>query len=229
MFSGVRMNFFLRGFITTLLLVIFTIIHNCASYSTFQSVEVLEPKEKALGFGFPGIFVPDEEIMAFTVELFGRYGINEKWDIGSKISGLPGYFGTFSADAKYQILTDPLFVSAGLGLSYTSVVELSNTHPSGLQHDKKEAVWGLHPMILAGNKNFYGGFKYLHFSNLGFLDLINISSSGKYEASIPGIVIGASIGDKNKVFPELNIYFPPGDNSEHFMIWGIGFQFAISR
>jgi hypothetical protein len=192
----------------------------CASYSTFQTPEVLEPGEKTLGIGYTvGINSETGENSGDMLEAFGRYGIKQNWDIGMKVAGAPPLWGVYIADVKYQLKSEPLFVAADIGISYSKL--------EGIFEDTDIITWGLYPMIIAGTKHVHAGVKLVYMNTSGEIDMFGSSTPFKGSATFPGLFLGFRIGNKYRLMPELNVYFPSGKDSEPFKVGGICFQFAF--
>jgi hypothetical protein len=198
------------------------ILQGCASYSTFQSVEVMEPGEGAWGMGITGGI--DSDLNTYKdgnlTELYGRFNLKKNWDMGLKMSGFLPVSGVYLADVKYQVLSRPFYVSGDLGLSYSHLYRKGR---------KDIGIFGLHPMIMAGTKRVYCGIKVVSLVSTGSVELYGSPYRLKNSIAYPGLFFGGNIGNEFKIMPEFHIYFPNESGAEPFKMWGIGFQFAISR
>jgi len=177
------------------------IFAGCASFSTFQSPQVLEPGKRSLGIGISETINPDENKMVVgPLDIYGRFGIVRNIDVGIKLSGgipfpLPPWVVLF-ADVKYQFSEKPLIVSGDLGYSLFRLEDIT--------------TYGIYPMVLLGNEYFYSGLKIVYLSSSGLVNLIDSAISFKWSTAFPGITIGTIFGDKTKVFLEGNFYFSSG-------------------
>ena len=118
-----------------------------AGCTTLQTPEVLEPGERALGFG--AVMLTDRWDTVPTALLFWRNGLADRLDIGIKAE-LP-FPPSLVFDMKYQIVRrDPWLVALDLGLA-------ASMFEGGLYYSAGGI--GAVPMILAGTKRFYAGAK----------------------------------------------------------------------
>ncbi|MDD5569311.1 MAG: hypothetical protein PHG23_02780 [Candidatus Pacebacteria bacterium] len=157
----------------------------CASFSlnTAQSPKVLNVHENVYGVSVlpvPKTFY-DTTLSAksLTYELFGRFGQFEKVDFGLKMGLFASMFPYFYLDGKYQFISDPIFSSLILGVSFAPNFGI--------------VVYTLHSTLLFGKDYLYAGAKFNYNNFLG---------------PFPGAVLGCQIGPKQiKILPELNIYW----------------------
>jgi hypothetical protein len=185
--------------------IIFT---GCASFSTYQSPEVLEPQEKALGIGFSEIFNADNsKITSGPMEIYGRFGIVKNLDVGVKLAGFIPWLTVFT-DVKYQFLREPIMVSADLGYSFFHLEDIT-TH-------------GLYPMVLLGRKYLYGGIKAIYLSSWGTIEPFDESAISGH-LFFPGVVVGTSFGDRTRLLLEANIYFTE-DRNTPLIFMGVALQ-----
>ena len=185
------------------------ILSSCISFSTLQTPKVMEENESTFGVG--AIAVPiDGEILCCGTEIYARFPFFKKADFGLKAFGLPG-FGTITGDIKYQVLDDPFYLSFDLALTYTSV----KGGGSGS---------GVIPAVFIGTDRIFGGAKMIY-SSIEYEGLFN-SSSQKVSVDFPGVFLGGSIGDKWRVLPVVNLYFPTG-SEDSFFIYNLGLQYTF--
>src|SRR5690606_41558405 len=59
----------------------------CVSFSTFQVPEPVDHGEIVLGLGATSMVAGSD--FGFAPELYGRYGVARKWDIGLKLARVP--------------------------------------------------------------------------------------------------------------------------------------------
>lgn len=103
---------------------------SCVSNKSFQTARTTNQGELGYGFGLavPELtYIPDAtDLGGIAGELFARYGITEKLDIGINVTLL----GTSGLDLKYQYLGDKESAFAGaLGFSFaTSSIENNNVN-----------------------------------------------------------------------------------------------------
>ncbi len=165
------------------------ILSGCVSLSTYQSPKILDKGDAQVGVGMLAGFGEIREVALGEVSLIGRYGISDRMDIGAKIYGLPHLVQFYSlyGDLRYQLLTEPLYVSGAFGVSTFHVEDYRST--------------GLYPTIMFGTERIYGGVKWIRM----------ISSSDEMEESLgtnfAGVVAGATFGKRLSFMPELNVYF----------------------
>ena len=179
-------------------------IKGCISLSTYQSPKIIEKGKAQIGAGMLAGFGGNGETGFGELLLIGRYGISDRIDIGAKIYGMPVVIKYYSlyGDIRYQILTEPLYVSGALGISTFHIDNYRTT--------------GLYPTIMFGTERIYGGMKWIQ--------LIASSDEAKETlgTNFPGVVAGASFGRSFSFMPELNVYFA---EDELLVFPGIGLQY----
>jgi hypothetical protein len=183
-------------------------------YPAFQTPETLPPGKISLGMNFAGgpKFSSGSEnsgLGEFEFGICAREGITSNLDAGLRLS-LP--WGVM-VDAKYRFLGRPLSAAADLGFSYLPSTDIGFDSPDRVQ------VFAWYPMVLAGNSHFYGGLKSAlvleHHTDLGNVDFY----------AMPGLLVGASLGRRFKVLPELNVFYRRGtnfDSHERVVTAGVG-------
>lgn len=174
----------------------------CVSLSTFQSPVPLEKGRLALGAGAVALIPSDSsESAGLMPELYARYGLGSDVDVTGKFLGIPP-FGALYGDVKFRMAREPFSVSGVLGASVAGTDSLYTV--------------GFYPMLLAGSEHFYVGGKAILFSaNAG--DIVEDVSSSMY-----GLVVGASLGQRMRFLPELNLYF---GGEKVLPVFGVGFQY----
>jgi hypothetical protein len=197
--------------ITIILLLVLSSLAGCMSYTTLQSPKTLEPAEVLIG---TGAAVPVEKGSGFMYELNSRVGIVRNFDIGAKLVVGSLIF----LDGKYQILRDPINISADLGWSYFSY--------SGVVGNSKGKTTCWYPMIIAGQDHLYVAVKKVYMSTEGEFELF---TTWKYSGSgwiSTNIVAGAILGEKIRLIPEVNLIIPD-NGKKSIVIPAIGLQFIF--
>jgi hypothetical protein len=179
------------------------------SYTTLQSPKTLEPAEILIGAG-----VSSPEARGAWIEVNTRVGILQNFDAGVKFDAGSLIF----LDGKYQIIRDPIYISADLGWSYFS-------HSGDIgRNTGKTTCW--YPMIIAGQENWYVGVKRVHMSTEGEFELFtswSYSGSGWISTNI---VAGGILGEKIRFIPEVNLIIPDHGNKS-IIVPAIGLQFIL--
>ncbi len=179
------------------------LLSGCASMSTMQTARTTNEGE--VGYSFGGGYVSTEmpiedvdtlSINAPMLEVGARYGVNDKLDVGGKIT----IIGTAVADAKYQFLGDKeskVAGSAGFGIGYLSME--SGDTKSNLYDLMVPAYFSYHP---AEWLSFYTSPKYVF--------RLNAYDSGEETGSEAshwyGAGAGMRIGKKTGVFIEYTYF-----------------------
>jgi hypothetical protein len=161
------------------------------------------PKDK-YEIGAGGSFIANEdEVQIVNLELFGRIGLGKNFDTGVKVFGLPGLYGSFMTDLKYQIIDDPIYISADLGGSYC--------------YSHIVNYYDVYPMLIAGTENIYGGYRRIY--RYGNADDSKIEFSGYMQS----FFIGFKTGPGPYLRPEIAYYF--NNSKTGFLVFGLGLQF----
>ncbi len=196
------------------LVILVLFLMNCASFTTFQTPEVLKEGEFSVGVGGAGLLLLESSGPRMTIgsaDLFARYGLGADTDIGFKLSGIFPFLVAFG-DIKHQFLKKPLALSADMGVSLFAFDEYRTV--------------GLYPMMLAGVKPFFAGVR------LTYLIMGKESSTGgspffasgsEVTALLPSVVLGMYLGDRFQIIPEINFY--QNFEGESFYFLGLGFQY----
>jgi hypothetical protein len=196
--------------LTILFLCVGILLSGCMSYTTLQSPNTLEPGQILLGGGIATSF----EGGSPSLELNSRVGIIRRLDVGAKLA-IPSL--TF-LDAKYQVVYEPLYVSADLGWSY-----FSNSSQSS--HDNGTTT-GWYPMIIVGQDHWYAGFKQVFLNSdveFEFFGRKNFNYSGLWSTNI---VIGGIFGTNVRMMPEINFIMIRGSDKP-IVVPAIGVQVVL--
>ena len=177
-------------------------------YAVTEPPEVLPPGRVALSAvagassGGGGSLFPVPSELAVQ----GNVGLLPGVDAGLRLSALSGIYG----EVRGQVLSEPLFVCAGLGASYSGWYDVSLfTDWDG----EKAQVMGLYPTITVGNRYMYGGVR------------VSVQRArDKLEGGMPSwdrisypvtpeLVFGATLGNRLQVIPECYLAMNFGDGS----------------
>lgn len=162
--------------------------------------------------GFGPIFLEDavdEDFLMFSL-IFGafasvRHGVSERLEVGGSI----GMFNGMTAEAKYNLVPGPLFVSANLALSTGILFDIDIW--GGGDGEAVSSV-GLHPALLVGTERIYGGAK-----------LITFPLNPHVQRPWTVVFAGGSFGSRSRIVPEIAWLRDPNDG-EATWIAGIGVQ-----
>ncbi len=198
-----------------ILLSIITIVAfaGCMSYTTLQSPKTLDGGEVLMGGG-----VSSPDIRAPLIEVNTRIGIIRNFDVGAKFD-----FGSLVfLDGKFQIIQEPIYLSADLGWSY-----FSHTGDFGGSNVSKGKTTCWYPMIIAGQDNWYIGVKRVYMSTDGEFEIIGDWKYGGSGWFSTHVVAGGIIGERVRFMPEVNFIIP--DNGHRTLIVpAIGIQFILN-
>ncbi len=204
------------------LLVLLSVIllGGCATYSNFQTAQVLDKGETQFGFGLSfltqrseqGEEIAYESGTVIIPEFMFRDGVFDRFDFGVKVYTTAFVLGVI-ADGKYQFLDGASFDSAiDVGVGY-----------AGLHHE--DATFLDFPIALLMTYNFSDRFSTTLAPKLIYR---KVSTD---EGSDTGIVYGGTLtfafGRKTKVMPEIG-YFVGDDilgQKASFLQYGIGIMF----
>lgn len=190
------------------------LLAGCASFTTFQTPEVLEKGELSMGLGAAGLMLMESSgptIGIGSTDFFTRYGLGANTDVGLKLSGIFPFI-VLAGDVKHQLWKKPIALSLDLGASYFVLDQFQ--------------TFGIYPMILLGAKPFFAGFRISHLiiseaSNTSGFPFY--SSSDATTATIPNVVVGMYIGKRFQVIPEINYYL--NTTGDRFIFFGMGIQY----
>ena len=178
------------------------ILAGCSSMSVFQSPGVLPKGKTETGIG--ASFITNEEELYFVnLEVHTRRGLGKNWEAGAKLFGLPALSGGVMGEIKYQLLAQPLLVSADLGASCLLTQDLN--------------YFEGYPMLIFGIDRIYGGYRGI-FRNATDDDL-----KLDFQSYLHGIFIGFKAGTGPYLRPEIHYYFY--DIEKSYIILGLGLQF----
>lgn len=190
----------LNGFKCTCLGALMVALSGCVSLSTFQSPNTVDEGATELGLGISFMNAAGEEdFFLGETALIGRHGLGERMDVGAKLWAtpavliVPATLGVYG-DVRYQIIRDPVYVSASMGVSYFS---------AGTADDDtfRMETAAIYPTLMAGTRQLYAGVKWTRmFATTDAFD--DVLGEG-----FPGLVAGTRLGSRFIFMPELNIHF----------------------
>jgi hypothetical protein len=166
----------------------------------FQSPAVLSPGERFLGVGMAGPY----PFRNGEVAIYGRIPLAQNLDGGGKFFLPPG----FVADIKASVSTKPILTALDIGLfSFWGWGKNS------------DYGYGVLAQILGGRSHFYGGVKVLYW----------LARNSSIESHLlPEVLIGASIGNRYRITPEVAVAFGANQSGEArgglSVLVGLGFQ-----
>lgn len=190
-------------FIIPFLILLSYLLSSCSSMNSFQSPNVLLKGEHEVGVGTSFIGDYEDPPALVNMEFFTRLGLNKNFDAGLKVFGLPGLSGGLMADLKYQIINDPIYVSADLGGSFCYTIDLH--------------FYDVYPMLICGSERYYGGYLGIYRNG--------VDDDAKVEFSnyMNGFFLGCKLGPKPYLRPEINYYYHKFNVG--LIIFGLGLQF----
>jgi hypothetical protein len=207
---------------TLLLLPLALLALTCAGclYTVAQTPEVLAPGQVTAGV----VTAMGEEVGAsrepvLTLSDLGiqaRAGVFDRFDAGLRLSATAGYSG----DVRYQIIREPILVSAGIGASY-----LPWTHFTRSDWDNEQVKQlGIYPAVLVGTPHVYGGLRLMLTRDWdrmigGQPTWNNVSNSVSPEAVV-GAMLNPAVG-RVQLLPEAFIVVHATDRPV-WTTWGIG-------
>jgi hypothetical protein len=211
---------FCKKYIPFIILISILINTGCLSLMNFQTPEVLDPGEHTIGIG-SGVYIAPEDdgdlrIEPLSGDIQWRFGLKKNLDGGLRYRFPLGILG----DIKYQFLAEPVLVSGDLGISYWYI--------PGILIDNPTEHWvSICPTLLVGTEHIYGGIKILYSFNI---TATSIENEGFFP---PGLLLGASIGNRFRINPEVTFFyhdipegsyiFPP----RFFIVGSLGFQYTF--
>ncbi|UCG42004.1 MAG: hypothetical protein JSU73_08945 [candidate division WOR-3 bacterium] len=187
-------------------------------HALFQSPEVLEPGEHAVGVGGAGAVVSAPEVRPHELDLFYRIGMDGNTDLGGRL--LYSFNTTvddrraltFLVDGKHCVRTGPLRIAGDLGLSWTP------------------AAWwaiGIHPTVMFGTERLYAGAR------------MSIYKSGSWygwHEGLPSFTVGAKLGKRFYVMPEVTFGWVPWYSRGRYvlsgdpeLVLGLAFQYQFGH
>lgn len=187
----------------------------CMTLGTYNSPQTTPKGSTSAGAG-TAIVVSNEADDGPTATplpaAYGRIGLGPRMDAGLKVAPY-----VLFADFKYQLMDRRVDVAADLGVSYG----VPNTV-------------GAYPALYVGTDRFYVGGRLAAISGStgsGSTDSNEnslLSDEVTFGGVVPGVVMGASIGDRFQVRPEVNVHFSTSGGSP-LVLPGIGFQYRFGR
>lgn len=219
-----KMNFMkpLSGIVA--LIISISLLTGCASMSCMQTARTTEKGKLAGGFGAGtvkmDIGLKDTSgkvvnIKAPFLELFGRYGITDKWDVGAKLT----LIGTFLVDTKYQFLGDAeskLASSIGFGAGFMSIK--SGDFENKITDIHIPYYISVHPTKWLG---IYANPRYVYRMTKSTNTSENTVSKGN--SSWYGLTGGLRFGKNSGLFIEYSYFGSKGVNPLSQVTVGLGF------
>ncbi len=169
----------------------------CTPIITFQTPELLQPNEVALGIGGWGIIEVIEEGDDIGIPIpsvaWLRVGISDRVNFGMRT----GLFDGLSMDLKYSFVQNPFAATGIMGITLVG------------WEDEMAVI--LSPTLLAGTNHLYGGWKILFTISEGVWD------------SLAGPLLGLSVGQRLKLIAEI-VSLRDDPFSRYTTWYGIGLQ-----
>jgi len=181
----------------------------CISLGTYNSPQTMPEGSGSVGAG-TAIAVSNEADGVDVTPLpaaYGRIGLGRRIDAGLKVAPF-----VLFADLKYQFLDRRIDVAADFGVSYGVLLN----------------TVGAYPALYIGTDRFYVGGRLAAVSGSIDSDESSLFNDATFSGVIPGVVVGASIGDRVRVRPEVNVHFSTSDGSP-LVLPGIGFQYRLGK
>lgn len=223
---------FLKRRSSFLVLIAILLLVGCYSYSNLHSPKVLEHNEFGISLDFTGLTVlsgstyVDTDLSYLSTDIALRYGFGKNIDATFKVLIPTGVYG----EIKWQMLKEPILISPQFGISYSFWQELL-TGPCDISHK-----FGIYPTLLLGTEHFYGGLR-LIYKRMKYYNY-DLDSFYMFTAYTPGILVGASIGKKVRIVPEVGFYWEKfgtmpdtigvgkGIGHGSYVTYGIGIQYS---
>lgn len=188
--------------IVVIFLIVGILCSSCSNLTVFQTARVIPKGESESGIGATFIHI-DEKLYFSNIEFHYRRGLGKKFEVGSKIFGLPGLSGGFMGELKYQLIEKPLLVSCHLG-------------GAGIFTKKVNYIEG-YPMLILGNDRLYFGYRGI------IRNATDEELKFNFDNYLNGTFIGYKIGKNVKLMPEIGYYFRRFDSGIFSL--GLGIQF----
>lgn len=188
----------------------------CLSLAAFQGPDVLPQGKTEVGVGITGAGAlgDDEGGGVGLIELYGRYGVSPRFEIGARTTGFLAaegiVLGAVMMEGKYQFVTRSPQVAVGMGISYYGL-ELEN---------ERFSTVGLYPSLWIGSPRLYTGARML---------IVTMGSTGSDEVgtgSLAGVTVGGVIGNRMRLRPELTLYKPLYEGGNGWL-WVVGLGMAL--
>lgn len=183
----------------------------CIALSTYNSPQTMPKGSGSVGAGTAIVVSNEADDGPGVTPLpaaYGRIGLGRRVDAGLKVAPY-----VLFADLKYQLLDRRIDVAADLGVSYGAVVNTVAAYPA----------------LYVGTDRFYVGGRLAAVSGSIDSDESSLfSDEATFSGVVPGVVVGASIGDQFRVMPEVNVHFSTSGGSP-MVLPGIGFQYRLGK
>jgi hypothetical protein len=180
------------------------VLQGCAPISMFQSPEVLQPGERAIGAAYLVVQwdtveeedLPGDDDVGGLPSIWFRTAVAENTDMGMSI-------GLFSSalDIKRVFVRGPVLLSGDLGLCF------------GNDEFDGDAAVTLRPALLLGTEHLYGSVWGAY------------AFPGDDTVVAQGVGVGVSLGDRVRLVGEWN-YFQMGDTDSPSLDYGGGLQWT---
>lgn len=202
------------------------LLGSCA-YFVAQTPDVQAPGKLAIG-GLAGASpawlttAKKPTIGNAEIGAFARYGIANGADAGLRLDPLHGLL----VDARYQLLRRGFLLTAGAGLSYAPRLNVAADFANQFGVNwfdpvrKLPTAIGLHPLVMMGTKQVYGGAKVV----LQSVTFADSASSQSY--LVPVIFAGARLGKRVEFLPEANVFWLASGPSAQRMV-GLSLGVAV--
>jgi len=195
-------------------------------HALFQSPEVLEPGEHAIGVGAAGSAVLEPAVLPHEIDLFYRMGIDGNTDVGARLTYslhtiVDEWHGflheyenplTIAVDGKHCLRAGPLLMAGDLGLSWTPGAGL---------------LVGIHPTVMVGTSWLYAGAR---------VSVYRHGAWWRWPEGLPSFTVGAKLGKRLYVMPELTFGWVPWYSRGEYaakgnpeLVFGLAFQYRFGR
>jgi hypothetical protein len=192
----------MRNFYLPLVLIIVVMLAGCASFSSFQTAQVLDPDEDEFQIGI-GLAVTSfeleedavetdyEEMSYYKTELLIRSGVTESFDFGAKF-----WTVGLAVDGKYQFVDgEKIDMAVDLGFSY-----------SGIEVDDEGVrYFGFHPALLM-TYNFSEKFSVTLSPRAVILNVSHDEEGDDTQTFLGGTLTLSLGGKKVRILPEIGYY-----------------------
>jgi len=196
-------------------------ICGCASLPARQTPKIVEAGNKIVGGGATYIGSPDKGNKHLGVfDLYTRLPLQDKFDVGFRLSGyLPTYWYMLGMDMRYQVRSEWPMIAAGVGvgIDMESGVSAETTFVMG-----SESIYGgirLHYLTLG---TYFGEHYSESEDEYGDSKVVNSSYRLYRTGFVPGLFMGASIGNLLKVMPEVGAVL--GANGKPYLYGAISVE-----
>jgi len=180
-------------------------VTSCIPLTYYISPEVLPLKERSTSI-YLSRYIPqndEDEINIMNIE--HRIGLGRNTDIGIGMAINDVWTGSIMGDIKYQFNKPPIPSAFGLGFSYTGAATGFGIY----------GIYGIHPSLVAGYKNFDISITRNIIKPFGAID----SQSVSYSIFNFSYNIG-------KFSTEISLVNPLSKNDEKMLLLGFGINFG---